>query len=959
MQRLKKIFLSVFTLFMLVSCMNQKPVEQKNYNNIENTINLENNLNGKSILFCGDSITEAICERYNADTSAKAGWPGRIGINNNMHYVNAGVSGATISLENIWNPPSSQLEGRNIIYNQLRRNSSEHFDLVIMHGGVNDAWANAPVGQITALDNFNPDTFNIRTYAGGLEYTFWTAKQLHESSKFGFIINFRMPSKDVGRTSDMTEYFDQAKKICEKWEIPYLDLYSNDELSQRLKVDTLFALGDYCHPNNRGYDILYPYIEQFVIAVDNGVDPRLLKDPVYTPIEFNTTILPTDKNVAYGKSVFSSSGRLINNITDGSFQSGEDVGVVSTGQGYGILDLGSVYDINKISVCCGSGNIEFSWQVYASIDNNPDFSQWSLIASKDNYDMEYPEGYLVGIETISARYILVFGTYSRGANFHINEIGVYGTINEGLTFAGVEIEQVNIKSVLMPDGVTRTNKIFDGNKTSDPLKIDFVEGGVGYIDLQKQYDLSKIECYLTSNNMAYSIFASNDETNWVRVGKKELNDLDHVDSVYNLWLSTFLVNGSYRYIKFRWDDSGIGSFMVEVKELKVFDINNQQITDYTYRTYLANYPNDWADNRIDTAAHFKQPENGVIIDLGREKVIRKMSFFVPLYTSIFRVLTSNDGVKWQAYGANVADEYYNPEVGYNLYGSASARYINFIPKSYVNEIFELYEVEIFAEKEEFETEKITNAVVTLPDGVTTTDKLFDGDKTNDLLSLNYIEGGHIIIDLNGEYSLSKINCYTNENNSSYTLFGSNDKENWQKIGIKEKDISDSHQNQGWLKTFEIEGSYRYLKVLYGTSVNKSSINLSYIEIFDNNNEKITGHKLDSFSNVGYPNDCIHPSGHSQIKAPDTKDLVIDLLEEFTIREIRVYLESSEQLFTIMASNDQKTWTTIDSSFVDDFYNPAEGYLIYANVKARYIRLVPQVYINEVFNLYEIEVLVEK
>ena len=69
----------------------------------------------------------------------------------------------------------------------------------------------------------------------------------------------------------MSEYFSVAKAICDKWNIPYMDLYNNAEVTGRLQPTTRYALGDYVHPNNRGYDILYPYVEQFVKALDKMI----------------------------------------------------------------------------------------------------------------------------------------------------------------------------------------------------------------------------------------------------------------------------------------------------------------------------------------------------------------------------------------------------------------------------------------------------------------------------------------------------------------------------------------------------------------------------------------------------------------------------------------------------------------------------------------------------------------
>ena len=146
-------------------------------------------LAGKTILFAGDSITEAICERYNPLTTPIAGWPGRVGTANCMSFVNSGVSGATMSLVNVWNSASTAVSSRNVIYNQLVNNKGTKFDLIVLQGGVNDAWCSAPVGSMTAADNFDESTFDVSTFAGGFEYTIAYAKKTYPEAKIGFIVN--------------------------------------------------------------------------------------------------------------------------------------------------------------------------------------------------------------------------------------------------------------------------------------------------------------------------------------------------------------------------------------------------------------------------------------------------------------------------------------------------------------------------------------------------------------------------------------------------------------------------------------------------------------------------------------------------------------------------------------------------------------------------------------------------
>ena len=200
-----------------------------------------------SVLFSGDSIS------YGSDQRA---WASRIGEKYSMDFVNASVSGASVST----------CRGSNRMLAQLEAYQNQTFDYVILHGGVNDAWDEAPVGAVT--DSFQTADFDTATFAGGLEELFYYCRQYFEDARVGFIINFQFHSDIVyGKLGDMSEYVAVTKTICDKWQIPYLDLYNNAELTAALKVDTTEYLADGVHPNAAGYEIITPYIADWMNQV--------------------------------------------------------------------------------------------------------------------------------------------------------------------------------------------------------------------------------------------------------------------------------------------------------------------------------------------------------------------------------------------------------------------------------------------------------------------------------------------------------------------------------------------------------------------------------------------------------------------------------------------------------------------------------------------------------------------
>ena len=207
---------------------------------------------GKKVLFVGDSICEAQCEWHDPVYARTIGWAGRILQSYGMSGLNAAKSGASVS----------DCRGSNTVYQQLARFARTDYDFVILHGGVNDAWDSAAVGTMSA--GFD-GPFDTSTFAGGLETLLQFAKSRCGDAVIGYIANFQLPASQIGRLSDMSEYFDVAAQICEKWDVAYLDLYNDEDLNARvLKVDTTECLPDHIHPNSEGYNRLAPVIGEWM-----------------------------------------------------------------------------------------------------------------------------------------------------------------------------------------------------------------------------------------------------------------------------------------------------------------------------------------------------------------------------------------------------------------------------------------------------------------------------------------------------------------------------------------------------------------------------------------------------------------------------------------------------------------------------------------------------------------------
>lgn len=213
----------------------------------------DSTLVGLKALFCGDSICAA--STYDYSGMSRWGWAKRIGkVYGLAKSTNAGADGASVS----------NVRGDNLVVNQVKSNKFDKYDIVVLHGGTNDGWDKAPVGEMTAADCFEQKEFDVTTYAGGLEDLFATAKKLFPDAVICYIINFKTPSS-IGTLRNMTDYYTVGKAICEKWEIPYLDLYFDDNFNNNTwKIKRQKYTVDQIHPNGDGYDVLYPLIGEFM-----------------------------------------------------------------------------------------------------------------------------------------------------------------------------------------------------------------------------------------------------------------------------------------------------------------------------------------------------------------------------------------------------------------------------------------------------------------------------------------------------------------------------------------------------------------------------------------------------------------------------------------------------------------------------------------------------------------------
>lgn len=215
-------------------------------------------LDGKTVLFFGDSICFGANDDDNNKKVTRGGaWCSRIALSNpNSLCVNYGQSGSTIALRSSYS--NSVLEEL-----AIAKEKYPSADYIIIEGGVNDAYNPSVISLGTITIGYN-DTYDNNTFCGALESCFKYAQENYPNAKIGFICSHKVPSAMQGEY-DFNTIIEKAKKICEKWSIPYLDLFNQSGFNYFLDSHvTEFSAGDGLHPNGKGYDIISPKIDEWL-----------------------------------------------------------------------------------------------------------------------------------------------------------------------------------------------------------------------------------------------------------------------------------------------------------------------------------------------------------------------------------------------------------------------------------------------------------------------------------------------------------------------------------------------------------------------------------------------------------------------------------------------------------------------------------------------------------------------
>ncbi len=258
-------------------------------------------LSGKSALFTGDSITYGYGEQIKGQTPRS--WPLRIRDKYHMTVTNNGLNGHSLTDVRLYPGLDKRLHTYCF--------PAQQFDYVILQGGINDiigAEANkgvSPVGQAVPIGTMaatkNLADFDTSTFAGGLERYFYHATTKYPHARIGFIITYQTPKSTWGgNTKNAAAYWDMARQICAKWDVPYLDLFDKKYSIDVLKANTNVYLIDTLHLGASGYDVITDPIAAWMATLQKygEVDvkvPTTTKKPTTTTTTKKPTTTTTKK----------------------------------------------------------------------------------------------------------------------------------------------------------------------------------------------------------------------------------------------------------------------------------------------------------------------------------------------------------------------------------------------------------------------------------------------------------------------------------------------------------------------------------------------------------------------------------------------------------------------------------------------------------------------------------------
>ena len=223
---------------------------------IEEIDTYHTDLENKNIVFIGDSITAS---------GGYKGWSGELEEHYFINRYNIGAGGTSYAT----------ITGRGRIYSQVANiPTNVNVDYFVLNGGVNDNWSNWDFGSVSsvAVENATVDSFDTNTTAGGMEQIFCYLRTNYPNAKIGFVITYNCFDGGFDAVRYRDEFVPLAKQICDKWDIPYLDLVNNDAFNAEFDAMPGVHTYDGVHANDVGYDLVMRQMAPWLLGMTEATE---------------------------------------------------------------------------------------------------------------------------------------------------------------------------------------------------------------------------------------------------------------------------------------------------------------------------------------------------------------------------------------------------------------------------------------------------------------------------------------------------------------------------------------------------------------------------------------------------------------------------------------------------------------------------------------------------------------
>lgn len=225
----------------------EQSLENDSSDQEEVTDNTANPLQGKHIIYEGDSIAESRDNNGGGYAFIIAEYTGST-------YSNFAQGGARLC---------STKEKHSVVDNLS--NLPKNGDLYCFEGGINDFWANTPIGTCDPQKYDN--TLNTKTICGAMETIFRYCMENFPGKPVCFVITHKVQEtayKANANGDTFEDYRDAMVEVCQKYSIPYYDAFMesglngwNETQSEKFLAGNSTATGDGTHPNAEGYKHYY------------------------------------------------------------------------------------------------------------------------------------------------------------------------------------------------------------------------------------------------------------------------------------------------------------------------------------------------------------------------------------------------------------------------------------------------------------------------------------------------------------------------------------------------------------------------------------------------------------------------------------------------------------------------------------------------------------------------------